>query len=205
MEELLFQCPHCETRLDPPEEGWSCTCGACSRRIDLTGQYAYVRGFQAYEEAAEAIDELKAGGSKIIGRYEYLRREQDAYTIFEESYSALQEAFRYPLSPKQLDHGVQMASNLAHLFLPRGMISELEASYWTSLMVEQTARKEHAELLQKIEQRAYGIKDWLLLQRQRLRLRQLVRALEKVDAKIRKIEGGLGLAHPLGAYKGRRF
>lgn len=199
MEELLFQCPYCDARLDPPEEGWSSFCPKCNRQVDLTGQFAYVRGFQAYEEAAEVLDELKKTGRKNRTRYEYERMEQQAYTIFAEAYSALQEAFRYQLSVRQHEHGVLMVSNLTHLFLPRNMISDMEASYWVALMVDQTARKEIAEIQHHLAQKH----TWIMHLRWMIRLRQLNTKLKESDIKIRQIQNGMTLAHRLGAYKRR--
>ncbi len=203
MEELLFVCPTCGALLTPPEEGWGMQCPQCNRRVDLTGQFAYVRAFQAFEEAAEVFDELKDLKKLRQRAIDYTNREQDGYMLFGEAYSALQEAFRYELAENQHQHGVKMMISVAQLFVPRGMISGMEATYWNSLMVEQVAHKELAKIEAVLADSALPPP---LFQRLRLRLRrgQLKREIARLDKHIRSVEKGLELAHNFHPYRGKQ-
>jgi hypothetical protein len=202
MEELLFQCPTCGVIVSPPEEGWSLICPSCQRRVDLTGQFAYVRAYEAYEEAGETMEELKTYHQRGLSRFEYARREQEAYMIFGEAYSALQEAFRYELSGKQHEHSVKMAANMANLFLPRGLMSDLEATYWHALMFEQTASVELRALEDQMNSPVSGSLGFVKRWRWKMRQRVLKRSLVEIDRKIRRLESGMGLVHHMHAYKG---
>ena len=202
MEELLFVCPKCSQILTPPEEGWSCTCPRCGKRVDLTGQFAYVRGYEAYEEAADVFEDLKSRKKHKIDRFVYDQIENQGFELFSEAYSALQEAFRYELAAEQHNHGVHMMISIVQLFVPRNMVSGLEAAYWNMLMVEQTARKEHAALEKKLAGEDGQQPGLFSRLRWQLRHKQLDRELTRLDKQIRGIEKGLRLAHNFHPYTG---
>jgi hypothetical protein len=189
--------------LTPPEEGWSCNCGRCGRHVDLTGQFAYVRGFQAFEEAAEVMEGLKDAKKLKTLRHHYEDTENQGFLLFEEAYSALQEAFRYELAEKQQQHGVKMMISIVQLFSPRNMVSGLEASYWNSMMVEQTARGELVKIEASFAGESGQKLSWFTRMRWQLRRNQLQRELKRLDRQIRGIEKGLRLAHNFHPYRGR--
>ena len=63
--------------------------------------------------------------------------------IFMQAYSSLQVAFKGDLEENQRMLAVEMMTSMTQEFLKRLMVSHLEAQYWNTLMVEQTARVEY--------------------------------------------------------------
>ena len=198
----LFICPRCGESLTPPEEGWEGRCDQCGKHMDLHGQFAYKRGYEAFTEAQAILEELRQVPRRKTSAREYVERERNAYSIFSEAYTALQEAFRHDLSRDQLEHCVEMMINMSQLFVPRGMVSATEASYWGSLMYEQNARREYEALGEKLA-RARGLRGFLRGWRWRMRRGQLRKALAYLDHKILQLEDSMHFAHSLRAYRGR--
>ena len=80
-----------------------------------------------------------------------------------------------------------MMASMAHEFMKRNMISLLEANYWNSLMVEQTAQNEYDLLKEKIV-KTDGLSGPLNRWRWRSRQKQLLNALAQLAVKIKSLE-----------------
>jgi hypothetical protein len=107
--------------------------------------------------------------------------------LFREAYSSFQVAFLAELEEFQRTLGVEMMTSMAHEFMKRGMISSLEANYWNSLMVEQTAQNEYDLLNGKIV-KADGLTGYFKRWQWRSRQKRLLEALAKIAIKIQTLE-----------------
>jgi hypothetical protein len=183
MVEPPFTCPYCDVELHLPDEVWYYTCDHCGKHLDLKSQFAYLRGLDAFEEGQNILDRLNPK------KHRKLTDEKDraAMELFRQAYSSLQVAFLSELEEFQRTLGVEMMTSMAHEFLKRNMISPLEANYWTSLMVEQTAQNEYGLLKEKIG-KADGLPRFLNHWRWRSRQKQLLKALAEAAEKIRSLE-----------------
>ena len=203
MEEQSFTCLHCLGDFPPPADGWEITCPHCGVKQDLHGQFAYARAVSAFADGQDILGQLpylKKDKKEVGFRYRYTAREKEAFDFFSEAYSAFLEAFQYDLPRWQHEHSLQMVVNIAHLFLPRQMISPLEASYWNTLMVIQTARQEDERLQEKLANRK-GIGALFWRWRWQSRHDQLVKKMAELGEKVHMMEGGMKLAHPTRALR----
>ena len=197
-EETPFVCPFCEKELILPKEAAQYyTCEYCGKRIDLPAQFAFNRGLEAFKEGQAAYQELKYLKKK---RAAYDAAELTVVRILEKAYFSIQQAFATDLVEPQRALGVEMMVNMAQLFTKRDMISGLEASYWSLLMVEHTAQDEYDSLCQKLAS-PLGILGFLKRMRWRLRKRQLKRALDNLNQNIKRVEANMAFAYPLHARK----
>ena len=197
-EETPFVCPFCEKELTLPKEAAQYyTCEYCGKRIDLPAQFAFNRGLEAFKEGQAAYQELKYLKKK---RAAYDAAELTVVRIFEKAYFSIQQAFATDLAEPQRALGVEMMVNMAQLFTKRDMISGLEASYWSFLMVEHTAQDEYDSLCQKLAS-PLGMLGFLKRMRWRLRKRQLKRALDNLNQNIKRVEANMAFAYPLHARK----
>lgn len=181
MTELLLTCPNCEAELRLPPGAHQVTCDQCQARLHVEAQFAYARGLAAFEE-----------GQEIMGRVSPRRRrmfnhpdDRQAMDLFKEAYSALQYAFEGYLQEDQRQLGVEMMASMGREFAARLMVSELEASYWSMLMVELTAQNEYDSLQEKLSRPAAHP---LMRLRWNLRRSQLRRKLAELGQKIDKLE-----------------
>jgi hypothetical protein len=203
MQSISMVCHQCAQEILPPDEGWETDCPHCGAHLDLHGQFAYLRGVHAFQEGEQILGELpylKKARKEMGFRFRYSDREREAFAFFSESYTALQEAFQYALPETQRTHGVDMMIHMARLFLPRNMISSLEAGYWNSLMIFQNAALEAQELNEKIAV-SRGMKLTLWGWRWRSRLKKLNQAMADLDTKIRRMETEMAFAHPQRVYE----
>ncbi len=183
MVEPPFTCPYCDVELHLPDEVWYYTCDHCGKHLDLKSQFAYLRGLDAFEEGQNILDRLNPK------KHRKLTDEKDraAMELFRQAYSSLQVAFQAELENFQRTLGVEMMTSMAHEFMKRNMISPLEANYWNSLMVEQTAQNEYDLLTQKLH-KDDGSLVFFTRWRWRSRQKQLLDALEQIAKKIRTLE-----------------
>ena len=183
MVEPPFTCPYCDVELHLPDEVWYYTCDHCGKHLDLKSQFAYLRGLDAFREGQDILDRLNPK------KHRKLTDQQDraAIELFRQAYSSLQVAFQVELENFQRTLGVEMMTSMAHEFMKRKMVSPLEANYWNSLMVEQTAQNEYDLLKEKLAKTSGSLgtlKRWRWHSRQK----QLLKALEQLAKKIRLLE-----------------
>ena len=178
-----FTCPQCDTELVPPEDAWYYTCPQCQKRLDLTVQFAYLRGLDAFTEGQE----IMIGISPRKKRLENPSMQQ-AMEFFREAYSSLQVAFLSSnLAQAQKGLGLEMMTSMANEFMKLNMISSLEMSYWKSLLVELKAQNEYDEIKAKLAGPGSGLMLWKRIHWQ-IRRKQLVRALADLDRKLKMLE-----------------
>lgn len=202
MKIMPFQCPRCGEEIEPPQEAWSITCHRCGKTVDFHGQFAYSRGAGAFEDAIDTsgeLDHIKRTRKGPTMRFEYADRERDMFNLFGQAYTALLEGFQFELTDDQHEHSVEMMIHIARQFLPRNMISSLEASYWNSLMVYYTAIHEREVVRERMSKNTLLAK--LLRWRWKMRLRQLDEAVVRLDQRMHVMENNIQFAHPVRAYR----
>jgi hypothetical protein len=183
---LILTCPYCETELSIPDSLWYYTCSHCGQRLDLKSQFAFLRGLDAFSEGQELFQ--KVSPKKRMRRQFFLSTDREALDLFREAYSSLQVAFMAELEPNQRILGVEMMTSMTQEFKVRLMISQQEAQYWNTLMVEHTAQVEYDRLTKKLSQPAEGVFGSIWRWRWRARQKQLLQSLEKIDRKIESLE-----------------
>ncbi len=185
MNAIPFSCPYCEVELDLPEDIWYYTCTSCGKRLDLTSQFAYLRGVDAFAEGQDLMDNI----SPRKRRQGYYPQVSNAMQLFMEAYSSLQLAFQAELADFQRMLAVEMMASMSQEFMKREMVSPLEMNYWNVLMMEQTAQSEYDQLKEKLSGAAGdGPMGMLKRFRWRGRQKQLVKALADMDKKVKLLE-----------------
>jgi hypothetical protein len=211
----VIECPYCQTELEIPEDldtnrlhadksnGEALiTCTNCERELNVLAQQAYARGCALYlsvrEEVAGVPAPQRAGSIfKPAPKIHQVSIENDIIRTCQQAYSGLQVAFQFDLPDEQRENAIEMMAEMTRLFLHRERISPLEASYWTKLMIEQTARHEYKELEQKLSKpKQHRFLGFLRRWRWQLRYRQLAKALVKLDEQIRDMERLIGFSNP---------
>jgi hypothetical protein len=183
MDTRPFTCPYCDTEIALPEDAWYHTCPQCGKRLDITAQFAYLRGLDAFTEGQE----IMAGISPRKKRLENPEM-QEAIELFREAYSSLQVAFTSAnLALAQRNLGVEMMASMSNEFMKLNMVSILEMSYWKSLMVEITAQKEYDNIKDRLVRPSSGLM-YLWRIRWLIRRRQLLKALVDLDSKLKMLE-----------------
>jgi hypothetical protein len=134
-------------------------------------------------------------------RIAYAKQAYDVTQLYIESYTALQEAFQSNLAASQRYKAIEMMATISILFSQTNLVSPLEASYWTSLVVEQVNHKELNELTAKLSQPPSGIYGRLFRWRLLLRRRQLAKALLRVEQRIDVLEQNIAFITPPRVYK----
>jgi hypothetical protein len=183
MDPILTNCPNCQGLLSVPDGVWMLTCGTCGIRLDLSGHFAFLRALAAFEEGQEVMQNLNPKKQRAA----FSQAEGDALKLFMEAYSSLQVAFQHDLAEVQRQVGVEMMTSMATEFMKRNMVSSLEANYWNSVMVEQTAQEEIDRLRAKLNSPA-GKAGFLRRWRWSNRIRQLRAALAQSGAKLTALE-----------------
>lgn len=187
------ECPYCRAELPIPDEGDRCRCSQCGCELDARVQ-------RLFRRACERFSEGQAVWLGLLGRTtrpHYAPQARAVFGAYQQAHSALLEAFQCELPPSQRETGIEMMAEVVQVFQQRGMVSGLEARYWTRLVVEQNARRECEAIADKLVQPRRGCL-WGLLGRWRWRLRrwQLGRALRMLDREIRQIEALIGFVEP---------
>jgi hypothetical protein len=183
MEEQPFICPYCETELVLPEGVWYYSCDHCGKHLDLKSQFAFLRGLDAFKEGQDLIETVSPNKRRLS----FTARDQTALKLFMEAYSSLQVAFQADLEESQRSLGVEMMASMANEFMKRNLVSSFEASYWSTLMIEQTAQNEYDMLKQKLAE-LDGPLQFIQQRRWTSRQKQLQKSLVELDDKIKRLE-----------------
>jgi len=178
-----IKCPHCAHDVQFPFEARHVICNNCRQRLDLTSQFAFLRGLAAFEEGQAIVQEVNPKKKRNLTKYN--NSYKTALNLFMEAYSSLQVAFQTRLGEIQRQVGVEMMASMSQEFMKHLMVSGLEVSYWNSIMVEQTAQIEYDGLKEKLRQKEGGI---ILRLRWVLRLRQLRKKQQEINTKIAVLE-----------------
>lgn len=183
MDERPFTCPFCETEIQLPEDAWYFTCPSCGHRLDISSQFAFLRGLDAFSEGQNIIEKV----SPRKRRTPFYPLDQQAIELFQEAYSALQVAFQAELAEKQRTLAIEMMSSMSGEFMKRNMISMLEMNYWNTLMVELTAQYEYDSLKEKLagEKTPLG---FIGRYRWRSRQKKLLASLAEIEKRIAAFE-----------------
>lgn len=179
-----FTCPYCENEFQLPEDVWYFTCPHCGQRLNITAQFAYLRGLEAFSEGQDILDQISPRKRRLVDN----PKVKLAMELFMEAYSSLQLALQSELAEAERSLGVEMMASMAQEFSKQEKVSPLEGNYWVSLMVEQTAQKEYDQLKEKLARKGSSPWEFLVRLRWRARQKQLRNALVKVDQKIAAIE-----------------
>ena len=181
MDSLLeITCPHCDTEILVPFDGWKHACSHCGKRLDVNSLLAYLRGLDAFQEGQEIFQNIAPKKRK-----QFLAAEREALEIFMQAYSSLQVAFKAELEENQRMLAVEMMSSMTQEFIKRLMVSPLEAQYWNTLMVEQTAQSEYDRLKKNLEDELSGFFGLVKRWRWNSRIKTLLKSFSKLDAKLR--------------------
>jgi len=187
MGEPPFICPYCDVELRLPDYVWYYTCNHCGKRLDLKSQFAYLRGLDAFKEGQDILGKLNPKKRRSLTS----AQDRAALELFRQAYSSFQVAFLAELEEFQRSLGVEMMTSIAYEFRKRNMVSPLEANYWNSLMVEQTAQNEYDLLKEKLV-KANGLtgflKRWRWRSRQKLLLNTLAQLAEKIETLEKQID-----------------
>lgn len=187
-------CPQCNKEFELPEGQWEYTCLHCGNRVEnMPAQFSYSRGYDAFFAGQRVYIDIPPKRRTSLA---YAEQAQEVTKLYMEAYTALQEALQSYLAESQLYKAIEIMAAISHLFMQVGLISPVEANYWTSLMIEQTSRKELDELNQKIARPASGFFRPLARLNWRRRRRQLVKGLARLDKRIHNIEQYIAFATP---------
>jgi DNA-directed RNA polymerase subunit RPC12/RpoP len=204
-EDLVFQpaplvCPRCNQEFDLAEGQWEYTCQTCGNPVDnMQAQFAYSRGYDAFFAGQLVFMEIPPSRRSHLA---YAEQANEATQLLTEAYTAIQEAFQSNLAESQRYKAIEMMASIANLFMQTGLVSPLEANYWTSLMIEQVNRKECDELNQKLAQPTPGVFGLLKRLNMLRRRHQLERALPRLTKKINLIEQNIAFVSPPRVRKG---
>lgn len=180
-----FTCPFCETEIQLPVDAWYFTCPSCGHRLDITSQFAYLRGVDAFTEGQNLMEEISPRRRRIP----YNHQDTRAMELFREAYSSVQVAFQAELAEPQRMLAIEMMASMSGEFMKRNMISPMEMNYWHMLMVELTAQVEYDTLKEKLA--AANTSDPLSRVAQlrwRSRQKKLLDSLAEIDQKILAFE-----------------
>ena len=180
-------CPYCEQPIELPatDQPLRQPCPACARMVDLEAQLTFHFGYDVFSDAQDIY--LNVSPKKRT-RERYEAAMEEATRLFIGAYTNIQQAFRADLPEDIRERGIEVMASMVQFFLPRNMISPLEASYWTMLMVELTAQLEYLDLKAKLDNPKRGLLVRLKRIRWSIRHRQLAKSLVYLDQKIRNIE-----------------
>jgi len=187
-------CPRCDQEFDYVVGQSDYTCQKCGNRIDnLQAQFAYCRGYDAFFAGQRVYMEIPPSRRS---RLAYAEQAHEAFQIYTQAYTALQEALTAKLADSQRYKIIEIMASIANLFIQTGLVSPLESNYWTSLMIEQVNFQEYDDLKQKLTQPTPGILGPLMRLRWYFRKRRLEKALDRVDRKITLIEQNIAFITP---------
>ncbi len=182
-ETLALTCPYCDTELLVPIDLWKYTCRQCGKALILDSQLAYLRGLDSFQEAQELLQKINPKK-----RQQYKVEEREALDIFMQAYSSLQVAFKSELEENQRMLAVEMMTSMTQEFIKRLMVSPLEAQYWNTIMIEQTARNEYDNLKIKLKETTSGIVGFFRRRRWNGRQKKLAQALSRMEDKLKSLE-----------------
>ena len=197
-----LKCPYCQTELRYPDDAEAVLCKMCGKQLSVAAQRAYARAKIAFLAAQDRMFSTPAG-RKRDNSYRARAKPDldplppDVLRDYQRAYTALNIAFQYELPESQKQTGIEMMAEITYAFAPRAIISEMEAEYWTKLMMVVSARDELQSLDERLQRPAYAawsafVPRW----RMRLRRYQLHNAIAKLDVKIRELERMIGFLNP---------
>ena len=179
-----LMCARCSAEL-AEEEPWPEFCPNCQHPLDLPTQFAYSRGRDAFIAGQEI---LIAISPKKRRKNLTSEQEMEGLQYYIQAYSSLQQAFMADLAENQRRLGIEMMAAMAQLFQQHGIVSHLEAAYWTTLMIELTTHLEQESLRARLTQPAKGFFAFFLRWRWQMRKDQLEQALVGLEQKIKTLE-----------------
>jgi hypothetical protein len=185
-------CPRCATEIT--EEPWPQACPKCQHPLDLDAQFAYCRGHNAFTVGQDLL--MAAYRSKRKNRLPP-PDEVEGLNCYMQAYTALQRAFHGELAESQRQLAIQMMASIVQVFQHNTMVSPLEASYWSTLLVEMNAQQEKGSLQEKLAQKDLGLIGIPLRWRWRARMKQLEEALMALEQKSRLLERNIGFTERL--------
>jgi len=192
-------CPRCDQEFELPEGQWEHTCQHCGNRIEnMQAQFAYSRGYDAFFAGQRVYIAIPV---KRRSSLTYAAQAQEVTNLYTEAYTAIQEAFQTDLAESQRYKAIEIMASIGHLFMQTGLISPLEANYWTTLMIEQVNQKEYDELKRKLSQPTTGIFGFLKRLNRHRRKRELEKGLARLEKRIMGIERYIAFATPPRARK----
>jgi hypothetical protein len=180
---LSLTCPYCDNETYVPSDLWKHACSHCGKKLDVNSQFAYLRGLDAFKEAQDIFQKINPKK-----RRQFHAAEREALDIFMQAYSSLEVAFKGDLEENQRMLAVEMMTSMNQEFLKRMMVSPLEAQYWNTIMVEQTARNEYDNLKQKLQKSNTGITGFIRRWRWNGRRKKLFQALIQMEDKLKSLE-----------------
>ena len=181
--QLSITCPYCDNETLVPSDLWKHSCRHCGKKLDVSSQLAYLRGLDAFIEAQGIFQKINPKK-----RRQFHAAEREALDIFMQAYSSFEVAFKGDLEENQRMLAVEMMTSMNHEFLKRMMVSPLEAQYWNTIMVEQTARNEYDNLKQKLQRPITGTFGFIRRWRWNRRKKKLIQALTQMEAKLKALE-----------------
>jgi hypothetical protein len=200
---FMVGCPHCGESFAPPDDGPWQRCPRCGRDISADAQQAFQRASQLVSSALEATQMV--GRVRLKGRAQREPHERSALFAYQRAHSALETAFQHELPEDLRVEGIALMVEITRYFGTQGMISPVEAGYWTKVLVEQNALTESADLDRRIQESGSGgTLASLARLRWRSRKRQLTRALASLDQQIRELEQIIAFVNPPRARGVRR-
>jgi tRNA(Ile2) C34 agmatinyltransferase TiaS len=187
-------CPQCDLEFDIADGQLEYTCQKCGSRVEnMQAQFAYSRGYDAFFAGQRVFMAIPP---KRRSSRAYVEQTHDVTQLYTEAYTAIQVAFQANLAESQRCKAIEIMASIAHLFMQTGLVSPLEANYWTSLMVEQVNRKEYEELNLKLSQPTSGIFSLLAQLNRSRRKRLLEKGLGRLEKKILIIEQYIAFVTP---------
>ena len=196
-----LKCPYCQSELELPDNAESVACEECGEQLNVAAQLAYARAKTAFLAAQNRIFSTPAG-RKRDNSYRARAKPNldplppDVVRDYQHAYTALNIAFQYELPESQKHTGIEMMAEMTRAFAPRAIISEMEAEYWTKLMMVVSARDELQSIEERLKRPAYKGSAIVARWRMQLRRYQLTRAITKLDVKIRELERMIGFLDP---------
>lgn len=196
-------CPVCEAELVISGQVEWVTCPGCGTGLHVRAQQAFARAHAAYLEAEVLqekghVVEPRRAGYRAKARPNAAPLDEDLVRAYQQVYSGLHVALQHTLVDSQQLSGVTMMAEITRRLVPRGMASSLEAEYWTALAIELTARDELATLEKALAagpKRTWVVRAVAALP-QRLRRRQLLRALGRLRRQVDELEKAIGFLEP---------
>lgn len=186
-------CVKCGAEYADETESIPAVCPACGNPIDLTTQFAYCRGVNAFDYGQQM---LMAISPQTRRRNPFSAEEMESLQYYEQAYSSMQLAFRGTLAEYQRRLAIEIMAAIAFVQFQHQAISSIEFSYWQSLLKELTMQQEVLEVKDKIASLPEGLFKRLMRVRWNLRMNQLTTALIEIDHKIERVEASIAFAEP---------
>ena len=180
---LTLTCPYCDMEIMVADDVWKHSCSHCGKILDVRSQLAYLRGLDAFKDGQEIFQKINPKK-----RRQFLAADREALDIFMQAYSSLQVAFKAELENNQRMLAVEMMCSMTQEFIRRLMVSALEAQYWNTIMVEQTAQGEYDTLKKKLTEQSSGLWSFIKRWRWNARKNRLLQAFSEMDVKLKTLE-----------------